>query len=124
MNTWNGKHPTPYDFFFAFNKAAGEDLNWFWKSCYFEYGYADLGIKSVDKHNITIEKRGNVPISIYLGITYEDNSQEKIYRNLGIWKNGATEYQIKLKSKKTIRKITLGDERTPEIDMTNNIYQK
>ena len=43
INTWKGKHPTPYDFFNVFKKHAGDDINWFLKACYFEYGYADLG---------------------------------------------------------------------------------
>ncbi len=54
MNSWNGKHPGPYDFFNSFNKIAGSELNWFWKACYFDYGYADLAIKSVDKNNFKI----------------------------------------------------------------------
>ena len=30
IKNWNGKHPQPYDFFFSFNEAVGEELNWFW----------------------------------------------------------------------------------------------
>jgi hypothetical protein len=124
INNWNGKHPTPYDFFNTFNKYAGDDINWFWEACYFNYGYADLGIKSVDKNNITIEKKGNVPVSIKLVIIYDDNSQENIYKNLNIWKAGETEYLIDLRDRKTIKKITLGDKLSPDIDITNNVYQK
>ncbi len=42
MNRWNGKHPMPYDFFFTFNDAAGEDLSWFWKPWFFDRGVVDL----------------------------------------------------------------------------------
>ncbi len=124
METWNGKHPSPYDFFYTFNKYAGSDINWFWKACYFEYGYADLSIKSVDRSEVIIERKGNIPVSIKLEITYDDNSKESIYKNLSVWETGRTEYLVTLKSNKPIRKITLGDRFTPDIDLTNNAYQK
>ena len=124
IHTWNGKHPTPYDFFNIFQKHAGDDINWFLNTCYFEYGYADLGIESVNGNRITIAKKGNVPVSIKLEITYDDNSTEEIYKNLRIWKTGATEFIVNLDTNKTINKIVLGDRSVPDIDMTNNIYQK
>jgi hypothetical protein len=124
MTVWNGKHPSPYDFFNTFSRFASEDINWFWKACYFEYGYADLGIKSVDRNRIIIEKKGSIPVPIRLEITYDDNSQEKIYRNLDIWKTGITDYSVKLKSGKNIKKIILGDKLTPDADNSDNVYQR
>jgi hypothetical protein len=124
MNSWNGKHPSPYDFFNTFNRFAPEDINWFWKACYFDYGYADLGIKSVDRNRIIIERKGSIPVSIRLEITYDDNSQEKICRNLNIWKTGITEYPVKLKTRKDVKKIILGDKLIPDIDNSNNVYQR
>jgi hypothetical protein len=121
---WNGKHPTPYDFFYSFNTSAGEDLNWFWKACYFDFGYADLAISSVDKNKIIIENKGHLPVSIKLEITYADSSSEKIYCNPRIWQSGASEYEVKLRTKKAIQKITLGDERTPDADSTDNVYPR
>ena len=45
INRWNGKHPTPYDFFFTFEDVTKQDLSWFWKPWFFEYGYPDLAMK-------------------------------------------------------------------------------
>jgi hypothetical protein len=78
MTEWNGEHPSPYDFFNTFSSFAGGDINWFWEACYFEYGYADLGIKSVDRNRIVIERKGNIPVPVRLKITFDDNSQEQI----------------------------------------------
>jgi hypothetical protein len=124
INTWKDKHPTPYDFFNVFNKHAKNDINWFLKPCYFEYGYADLGIKSVKEKEIIIEKKGSIPISIRLEITYNDNSTESVYENLMVWKSGISEYKIHLENDKTIRKVVLGDDLTPDRDISNNIYEK
>lgn len=124
MLIWNGKHPTPYDFFYSFNRSARENLDWFWRACYFDFGYVDLGIKIVKKDKIIIENIGNIPVPVKLEITFDDNSVEKIYENPRIWNNKLTEYPIKLKTRKTIRKITLGDDKIPDYDLTNNVYQK
>jgi aminopeptidase N len=124
INTWKGKHPTPYDFFNVFKKHADDDINWFLKACYFDYGYADLGIRSVDNNKIIIEKLGNIPVSIKLEITYDDNSTESIYKNLAIWETGITEYLVNLKTNKAIKKIILGDKLIPDIDPSNNVFQK
>jgi len=124
MTEWNGKHPSPYDFFYTFSRFAPEDISWFWKACYFEYGYADLGIKSAENNRIIIEKKGSIPVPIRLEITYVDNSKEKIYRNLDIWKTGITEYPIELKTGQTIRKVSLGDTLTPDAANSDNVYQK
>lgn len=75
-------------------------------------------------NKVIIERKGNIPVSIKLEITYEDNSQESVYKNLSVWETGRTEYLISLKPNKAIRRITLDDRLTPDIDLTNNIYQE
>lgn len=35
MARWNGRHPTPWDFFNTFNNVSGKNLNWFWNSWFF-----------------------------------------------------------------------------------------
>ena len=124
INTWNGKHPMPYDLFNIFNKHAKDDISWFLKACYFEYGYADLGIESVNGNKITIVKKGDIPVPIKLEITFNDDTTEKIYKNPGIWKTGSTEFVVDLKINKSIKKILLGDSMIPDIDMSDNIYQR
>lgn len=123
MTEWNGKHPSPYDFFNTFSRFAGGNIDWFWKACYFEYGYADLGIKSAQRNRIIIERKGSIPVPVRLEITYDDNSKENIYRNLDIWKTGITDYTIELKSGKNIKKIILGNTQTPDADISDNVYQ-
>ena len=124
INTWNGKHPTPYDFFYTFEKHAEDDISWFLNACYFEYGYADLCIKSVNNNEIIIEKKGSVPVSIKLEIIYDDNSTDNVYKNLMIWKTGINEYKIHLDNNKVIKRVILGDDLTPDRDTSDNVYEK
>src|SRR5262249_16464153 len=44
MDRWNGKHPTPYDFFNTFNEVSGENLDWYWNAWFFTHDYPDLAI--------------------------------------------------------------------------------
>ncbi|MEW6005782.1 MAG: M1 family metallopeptidase [Stygiobacter sp.] len=128
INRWNGKHPIPYDFFFTFNDVVKEDLSWFFKPWFFEYGFPDLAVKNVvsknKKKNIIIEKVGNVPVPIELEITYKDGSKEKVYKNTSVWKNGIDEYSIQLDNKKEIQKVELITKRSSDANAKNNIWEK
>ncbi|MDD5508521.1 MAG: hypothetical protein PHD25_09395 [Bacteroidales bacterium] len=66
----------------------------------------------------------DILVPVRLEITYDDHSQEKIYRNLDIWKTGIREYPIELKTGKNIQKIILGDKLTPDADTSDNVYQE
>lgn len=38
MDRWKGKHPAPFDFFNTWNDASGQNLDWFWRPWFFEWG--------------------------------------------------------------------------------------
>ncbi len=125
ISRWNGKHPIPYDFYYTFNDAAKNNLNWFWKPWFFEFGYPDLAIKTVDKNEkgctITIEKIGVLPVPIQLTIITNDGSEINIYREISIWKNGSKEIEIKTEIK-NVKEIILGGDNIPDVNKTNNHF--
>jgi aminopeptidase N len=49
ITQWQGKHPIPNDFFNCINTGSGKNLNWFWKSWFFDGGVPDLAIKDVKR---------------------------------------------------------------------------
>jgi hypothetical protein len=128
MNSWNGKHPIPYDFFFTFNNVTGEDLSWYWNPWFFEFGYPDLAIKNVIYENgvtkISIEKIGNIPIPINLEITYADSSLNYIFKPADCWKDGNKLFIIEDNSGKNIVSIKLGNDHIPDVDSTNNHWER
>lgn len=128
INRWNGKHPIPYDFFFTFNDVVKEDLSWFWKPWFYDYGFPDLAIKSVTAKNkkteIIIEKVGNVPVPIDLEINYADGTKENIYKNTSIWKSGLSEVKIEIPNKKEIKKVELITKRSSDAETKNNVWEK
>ena len=44
---WQGKRPTPGDFFRAMETAAGTDLSWFWRSWFYQADSIDLAIDDI-----------------------------------------------------------------------------
>ncbi len=128
IHRWHYKHPIPYDFFFTFDQVAGEDLSWYWKPWFFEKGYPDLAIKDVFEQEgtfqVLIHRNGNIPVPVNLVISYEDGSNENIYKTVRVWQNGNKGLTIKLKNGKSIKRIELGSKHIPDVNSENNVYQK
>lgn len=125
-DNWHSKHPTQYDFFFTFNRAAEQDLSWFWIPWFFKRGYPDIGIKNVrnnnGKYEITIEKEGVLPVPVVLTFFYEDGAKETINKPVTVWKEGNREYKIEFETAKKAIKIELGNNTIPDVDKSNNVY--
>ena len=126
IRRWHGKHPTPYDFFFTMNHIAGQDLAWFWKPWYFEFGYPDLAIKEVKENGkqieITVEKVGTQPVPIYLEITYEDGRVDNEKESIMAWKDGKTELTFKIESEDKPVKVVVGNPEVPDVNKGNNTW--
>lgn len=128
MKRWNGKHPTPYDYFFTFNNTSGENLDWFWQPWFFEKGFPDLAIKEVKNENskniFVIKNTGTLPVPIELSIIYSDGSTASISKKMNVWKNGVKEIEITDESGKDISSVILGNDVIPDIDEQNNFFKK
>lgn len=130
MDRWKGKHPIPYDFFNTWNDVSGQDLSWFWKPWFFEWGYPDLGVQSVARENssnsdvIIIEKKGNLPVAVHLEITYTDGSTQTIHQSAEVWRSGNSIARFAGKPGLSIKKVILGDRMIPDTDRQNNNWTK
>lgn len=122
IDVWNGKHPTPYDFFNTFVNASGQKLLWFFKPWFFDKAYADQSIKKVTMDNkIVIENVGGLPMPVVVTCDYTDGSTDLFRENTAIWSFGDPAIIIQADTKRKIKKITLGSEKVPDINQTNNI---
>lgn len=83
IKRWNGKHPTPYDFFFTIEDVTGDELNWFFEPWFFKQGFPDLAIDSAfvkdDLLKIEISKEGELPVPAALTVKFKDGSTKRIY---------------------------------------------
>ncbi|MEZ4825762.1 MAG: M1 family metallopeptidase [Bacteroidia bacterium] len=120
---WEGKHPLPWDFFNTFNDVSGKNLDWFWKAWFFDYGYPDLALGNVSVKgknvHITVEKRGSMPIPVYLKIIYEDETGQELYTSAEVWAKGKDFTVVSFRAEKPIREIVLGHESFPDTDPGN-----
>jgi len=106
IQRWEGKHPTPYDYFFTFNDASGMDLNWFWQKWYFDFGYADLGIVGLEGNKLTIKNEGGRPLAFELVYTDKDGKVSSEAISPAVW-NGANTYIHSVENSKNVASIKL-----------------
>ncbi len=130
MDRWKGKHPTPYDFFNTWNELSGQNLNWFWKAWFFDWGYPDLGVQTVQHEDVSnrdvifIEKKGAIPVPVHLEISYTDGSTESIHKSAEIWRAGNLVVPINAAVGKKVSKVSLGDRNIPDTSSKNNNWNK
>lgn len=121
INRWRGKHPTPYDYFYAMNDLLGENYNWYWKAWYFDQAYPDLGLE-LDGNDLVVERvgEGALPLPVNIIVEKQDGSTDVITRSAGIWKSGAKKVKIPLHHLDEIASLRIDLEKTPDINPINN----
>lgn len=129
MSDWNGKHPTPYDFFYSINNGSGQNLDWFWKRWFFGWEYPDLSIKNVEKDGsktkVIIENRGGLPLPIYLIVISKDGEKTIQKYTAKVWENGDKEKSVVVPtSYPDISEIKLGNEFISDKYMKNNTWER
>ncbi|PHN06048.1 M1 family metallopeptidase [Flavilitoribacter nigricans] len=120
IRRWAKKSPTPYDFFYTFENVSGQDLSWFWKPWFFEFGTVDVELTSYKNGKLSIKNNGNRPVPIVVNVKYQDGSTEEITAGAGAWKADRT-YQMKIPRKKEVTDITVGNG-IPDAKPLDNIY--
>ncbi len=127
MRRWNGKHPTPYDFFNSFNDALKEDLAWFWKPWFFEKGYPDLGLSVTNtkkgKTAIRVTRKGSLPVPIRLRLTFADGTTEEIRETARVWQDGKMSFTVEKSFPKAPTKVELGGVTIPDSNRKDNVWE-
>jgi len=80
FDRWTHKHPQPADFFRTIEDVTGEDLDWFWRSWFYETDTLDQAVDSVatgDTTRVTVIQNGDLMLPITVRLTYEDGSTEQ-----------------------------------------------
>lgn len=129
---WAFKHPLPYDFFRAMNDAAGEDLNWFWKSWFFTTWKLDQAVQSVKyaKDNpangalITLVNKEKMAMPVDLKITQDNGKTEVLHLPVNIWQRSGT-WTFLYPSTSAIKNIEIDPEGAlPDINRSNNYFSE
>lgn len=111
MDSWHGKHPVPWDYFYAMNAGSGKNLNWFFKNWFFSFNYIDLKLEGVKKQGnsylATVNNVGGFAIPFDVVVTYSDGSKATLHQTPAIWKSNEKMQQIKIAAKKPITSVQL-----------------
>lgn len=123
IDRWHHKHPVPYDYFYTFSDVAGQDLNWFWKKWYFDWGYMDLGIKGFNGKVLEIQNLGGKPVAASVKLTYTDKSTEEREINPSVWKDEDV-YEMEMPKKKDLQRAELIIPYNGDVVLDNNVWEK
>lgn len=92
IKTWAYKHPQPSDFFNHMENVSGENLDWFWKGWFYSNANIDLAVNGVYPYGanyvVSLSNLGEMPMPVWLEITYEDGEKERRMLPVEIWFKG------------------------------------
>ena len=124
MARWHGKHPTPWDFFYSFNDLTGRNLDWFWRSWFFQNSYIDIGVAGVSRKGgrtaVTLENIGGMPAPVDIVAHYADSSTATFHQTPAIWRADIHRAVVTLPGAKTVRSVTLDHGIWMDADTTND----
>jgi hypothetical protein len=125
IKRWEGKHPTPWDFFFTCNDVSGEDYSWFFEPWFNQFAYPDMAVKSAKYENesleVVIQNAGGIPLPAKLEIKYQDGSNEvKIITGKQI--GFSQEFKIAISTKKHPTEVHLDTSGYPDCNEGNNTF--
>lgn len=129
MDRWAYKHPSPYDMFNTFEDVSGQDLDWFWRSWYFETWTLDQAITEVEQSEgmatITIEDLGNAVMPVDLTLTFEDGSTNNVRIGVEDWVMGKRTTSITIEAPATIIKAEIdAGHYFPDTNRQNNVWNR
>ena len=143
FNDFSFKHPTPDDIIRTAEKVSGLELDWYLTDFAQTTNTIDYGIKSVEATdkttNVTLERKGLMPMPIDLTVEYLDGTSENFYIPLEMmrgekptpdsvkvlpdwsWANNTFGFGLSVEKSK-IKSITIDPKgKMADIDNTNNI---
>ena len=111
MNNWNGKHPIPWDYFYAMEKGSGKKLDWFFYNWFYTPGYIDLGLANVGKtakgYILGIKNIGGFAIPFDVIATYDDGSTEIFHQTPIVWEHNQKETSVNINTGKAVKSLKL-----------------
>lgn len=130
IKRWAFKHPTPYDFFRTIENVSGENLDWFWRSWFYNNWKLDQVINSVtyvdDDYKkgaiISISNLKKMPMPVDLLVKFKDGTTQAIKLPVDIWRRNK-DWSFKADTQKEISSVAIDPEGNyPDINPSNNVW--
>jgi hypothetical protein len=120
IRRWAQKSPTPYDFMYTFENVSGQDLSWFWKPWFFEFGQVDTRIRSFNRGKLVVENNGNRPVPLTIQVEYNGTEEEEITYSAKIWADSDV-FTVKLPRYKDITGLAI-NYNVPDAHLLDNYF--
>ena len=108
---WQYRHPQPYDLWNTFSSQSGRNLDWFWRTWFFETWTLDQAIGSVRQSGrdllVTIEDRGLAPMPVHLTVTRTQGRLEVIDVPVDVWLAGATQHTVRVRNGASVTRLEI-----------------
>jgi hypothetical protein len=124
---WIGGHPYPYDFFNTMSSMAHQDLNWFWRTWFYEPWSLDQAIASVttrgDSTIIVVEDRGLAPMPAPLTITRANGAVERVDIPVSAWLHGGRRQEVTVAASPAVVRVEIDAAAAfPDVDRRNQVW--
>lgn len=123
IERWHGRHPLPWDFFNSVNDLAGQDLDWFWRSWFFEPNYIDLAVETVRDRSVTIRNLGGMPAPFDLVVTRRDGTTTTVHQTSVVWRDTPTLATVTIPGGAAIGSVRLEGGIWMDADPSNNAWE-
>lgn len=124
LEEWAYKHPSPYDYMNTCSRIAGEDLSWYFNPWFYESGFPDLAITTVETESetpkLTITRKGNVPVPVSILFSYADGSVNNFYASCRSWRDGTDKLEVNIPDATNLKSIELGETNIPDAYPADN----
>jgi hypothetical protein len=129
IRAWAYKHPKPWDLFNFFSAASGTNLDWFWRTWYYETWTLDHAIGEIRDDSasttIVIEDRGWAPMPARVTVTREDGETLEREVPVEVWLGGATRAEVTVPAGSPVVRVELDAQRVfPDIDRRNDVWER
>ncbi|NGP75590.1 M1 family metallopeptidase [Balneolaceae bacterium YR4-1] len=129
LKEWEYKHPYPWDLFNTFEDVSGRDLDWFWRSWYYETWTLDHAVTDVTQSEngtrIIIQDLGLSPMPAEVQITLQDGSVINKKIDVDTWLSGATAAILVIDNTSPVQKVEIDpDYLFPDVNRDNNIWEQ
>ena len=126
---WLYKHPSPTDLFNTFESVSGRDLDWFWRTWFYETWKLDQGIDTVstagDSLEVVIENRGRAVMPVALAVTRTNGQVDSLMVPATIWADGTRRRTVRVAAAPAVKSIEIDPEREfPDVDRSNQVWPR
>jgi hypothetical protein len=129
IDDWAYGHPYPQDFFNAFERASGQDLDWFWHSFYYETWTLDHAITGVTQSGNMVEVEvadlGKAFMPVRLTLTLADGTTVQHEVPVDVWLSGRTQATTRVTVDGPVDRVEIdAEEAFPDLDRDNNVWTR